>query len=56
MSCAENCLEQVVHELLERALGGQQPRQVDLGDQLVAPLVVLLTVGVVAHQVPHFDA
>ena len=56
MCRAEDCLEEVIHELLQRALGGEQPGQVDLGHQLVAPLVVLLGVGVVADQVPHLDA
>ena len=56
MGRAEDCLEEVIHELLQRALGGEQPGQVDLGYQLVAPLVVLLGVGVVADQVPHLDA
>ena len=56
MGCAEDCLEEVIHELLQRALGGEQPGQVDLRHQLVTPLVVLLRVGVVSDQMPHLDA
>ena len=55
MSRAEDCLEQIVHKLLQRSLGGEQPGEVDLGHQLVAPLVVLLRVGVMADEMPHLD-
>ena len=54
MCRTENCLEQIINELLECSLGGQQSGEVDFGDQLVAPLV-LLTVGVVTDEMPHLD-
>ena len=50
---AEDGFKQIVHELLERALGGEQPRQIDLGDHLVAPLAVSLLGLGVTHEVPH---
>lgn len=55
--CAEYRLEQIVDELLQRALRGQQPRQVDLRHHFVAPLALLLRVGVVVlDQVPDLQA
>ena len=56
MGCAEDCLEEIIHELLQRPLGGEEPRQVNLRHQLVAALVILLGVGVVADQMPHLNA
>ena len=56
MRRAEDRLEEVVDELLERALRGQEPRQVDLRDHLVVPLAVLVVVPLVSHQVPDLEA
>ena len=55
MSSAKYCLEKIIHKLLHRCLGGQQPREVDLGHKLAAALVVLQTVAVMPHQVPHLN-
>ena len=52
---AEDGLEQIVHELLQGALGGQQARQVDLRDHLVAALAVTLLRLRVTDEVPHLD-
>ena len=55
---AEDGLEQVVHVLLQRYLGGQQPSQVDLRHHLVGALVASVLPAhvrmvVVTHQMPH---
>ena len=55
MRSTEDRLKEIVHKLLHGPLGGEQPREVDLGDELVGALVLLI-VRVVAHQVPHFDS
>ena len=54
MGRRENSLEQIIDKLLHGALGGEQPGQVDLGDQLVGPLV-LVVVRVMTHQMPHLN-
>ena len=55
MRGGEDGLEQVVHELLHGALGGEEACEVDLGDHFVRSLV-LARVGVVTHQVPQLLA
>ena len=55
--CAEDGLEEVVHELLQRALGGQRPRQVDLANHLAtAVALALVQVATVLDQVPQLGA
>jgi hypothetical protein len=49
----EDRLEEVVHELLERSLRGQQPRQVDLRDHLAVSLTLLIIVPLVSHKMPE---
>ena len=53
MRRAEDSLEEVVDELLERAFRGQQPRQVDLRDHLAVPLTFLVIVPLVSHKMPE---
>ena len=55
----EDGLEQVVHVLLQRNFGGEEPRQVNLRHHFIAPLVAIfaaVVVVVMADQMPHFDA
>jgi len=56
MRRAEDRLEQVVDELLQRALRRQQSRQVDLRHHLVVTLAVFIVVPLVPHQMPDLKA